>query len=81
MVTDEVVYMTADVEDEYVVAQANELWTRKATSPRPASMPAAVTRFWKSSASAWTHMDVTPEIVSVATAMTLSWKTTTPTVL
>ena len=24
MVTDEVVYMTADVEDEYIVAQANE---------------------------------------------------------
>ena len=28
-VTDEVVYMTADEEDNYHVAQANELWTKK----------------------------------------------------
>ena len=41
MVLDEVVYMTADVEDEYVVAQANEPLDRgRRTSPTSVS-PAA----------------------------------------
>ena len=34
VVTDEVVYLTADEEDNYIVAQANEHWMRTVTSRR-----------------------------------------------
>ena len=72
VVTNEVVYMTADVEDNYVVAQANEPLDggRQAlcdprvigTSPRPA--------FSSASAEKVDFMDVSPKmVVSVATAM------------
>ena len=53
VVTDEVVYMTADVEDEYVVAQANEPWTRTAISSGPACPPAAGTTSWRSTLKRW----------------------------
>ena len=40
-VTDEVVYLTADEEDRYVIAQANTRSTPTGTSPRPRCWPAA----------------------------------------
>ena len=50
VVTDEVVYMTADVEDEYVVAQANEpLDENDRFVNANASAPAAGMRSWRSS--------------------------------
>ncbi len=62
-------YMTADVEDEYVVAQANEPLDEEGTSAVHAFLPAAATRFWKSSEKV-DFMDVSPKmVVSVATAM------------
>lgn len=42
---DEVVYMTADVEDEYVVAQANEPLTEEGAFANEAVLP-AVTVMW-----------------------------------
>ena len=45
---DEVVYMTADMEDEYVVAQANEpLDEDGQVCNADASLPATATRFSK----------------------------------
>ena len=40
--------MTADVEDEYVVAQANEPLDEGKHFIRPPCLPAAATRSWKS---------------------------------
>ena len=48
VVTDEVEYMTADVEDEYVVAQANEPLDEGKHFIVPVCLPAAATRSWKS---------------------------------
>ena len=54
-VLDEVVYMTADVEDEYVVAQANEpLTAGKAASPTSVSPAVTVMWLWKRTAAVWT---------------------------
>ena len=69
-VMDEVVYMTADVEDEYVVAQANEPLTAEGTfaNPRVASRYRDVVM--EVEPSRVDFMDVSPKMVlSVATAM------------
>ncbi len=69
VVTDEVAYMTADVEDEYVVAQANEPLDENGNFKRKKRQCAAETRSWRLSAEA-DYMDVSPKmVVSVATAM------------
>ena len=70
IVTDEVVYMTADVEDNYIVAQANEpldeegRFVNSKVTARERNEIAAV------DASKIDFMDVSPKmVVSVATAM------------
>lgn len=70
VVTDEIVYMTADVEDEYIIAQANEplddeghFLDRKVTARYRAEIIEVV-------AAQIDYMDVSPkQVVSVATAM------------
>ncbi|MEG0877842.1 MAG: DNA-directed RNA polymerase subunit beta, partial [Oscillospiraceae bacterium] len=70
VITDEVVYMTADVEDEYVVAQANEPLNEKGAFAK-----ARVSCRWRDEiievdAERADFMDVSPKmVVSVATAM------------
>ena len=60
-VTDEVVYMTADEEDEYIVAQPTSRWTRTTASSVPAS-PAATATTSRSStllrSTTWTFLRV-----------------------
>ena len=60
-VTDEVIYMTADEEDEYIVAQPTSRWTRTTTSSVPAS-PAATATTSRSStllrSTTWTFLRV-----------------------
>ena len=70
MVTDEVVYITADVEDEYVVAQANEpldeegYFTKARVNARRRDEILEIER------ERVDYMDVSPKmVVSVATAM------------
>ncbi len=69
VVTDEVVYMSADVEDEYVVAQANEALTPEGKFAKDrvtARYREEITEF---DASRVDYMDVSPKmVVSVATA-------------
>src|SRR5699024_941795 len=69
-VTDEVVYMTADVEDEYIVAQANEPLDENGYFVRPrvsARHRNAIHEFARARVD---FMDVSPRMmVSVATAM------------
>ena len=48
VVTDEVEYMTADVEDEYALLRPTSLWTRPSTSSAPAFLPAGATTSWRS---------------------------------
>ncbi|MDL2219468.1 DNA-directed RNA polymerase subunit beta [Ruminococcaceae bacterium OttesenSCG-928-O06] len=70
VVTDEVEYMTADVEDEFVVAQANEPLDEKGRFARPrvnARYRDLIIETDKDNAD---YMDVSPKmVVSVATAM------------
>ena len=70
VVLDEVVYMTADVEDEYIVAQANEPLTEDMKFARPkvtARFRDAVSEIENNKVD---FMDVSPKmVVSVATAM------------
>ena len=70
VVLDEVVYMTADVEDEYIVAQANEPLTEDMKFARPkvtARFRDAVIEIENNKVD---FMDVSPKmVVSVATAM------------
>lgn len=54
IVTDEVVYMTADVEDEYVVAQANDRSTRPAASSTTALPSVSVKKSRRSKKNALT---------------------------
>ncbi|MDO4563387.1 MAG: DNA-directed RNA polymerase subunit beta [Clostridia bacterium] len=70
IVSDEIVYMTADVEDNYIVAQANEpldennRFVAKKVSARYKE------EFLEASAEMIDYMDVSPkQVVSVATAM------------
>ena len=70
-VTDEIVYMTADEEDNYIIAQANEPLDENGTLRQRARHRAhAATRSSRSTATSVDYMDVSPQqLVSVATAM------------
>ena len=70
VVTDEVTYMTADMEDEFVVAQANEPLDEKGRFARPKVVGRHKDEFVEVEASRADYMDITPRmVVSVATAM------------
>ncbi len=69
-VLDEVVYMTADVEDEYIVAQANEPLDEEGRFARPRVNVRYRDTVQEVAASMADFMDVSPKmVVSVATAM------------
>ncbi len=69
-VTDEIVYMTADVEDEYVVAQASEALTEDGKFAEKKITARFKDQFLEVAPSKVDFMDVSPkQVVSVATAM------------
>ena len=69
-VTDEVTYMTADVEDEFIVAQANEPLDEKGHFVNAKVVGRYQDEFVSVEASRADYMDITPRmVVSVATAM------------
>ncbi|MBQ4560839.1 MAG: DNA-directed RNA polymerase subunit beta [Clostridia bacterium] len=70
VVTDEIVYMTADVEDNYVVAQANEPLDENHRFVNSKVTVRAKSEIMEVNASEADFMDVSPKmVVSVATAM------------
>ena len=70
VVTDEVVYMTADVEDNYYVAQANEPLDENGRFVNNRVVGRFRDEFVELPASRFDYMDVSPKmVVSVATAM------------
>ncbi len=70
VVLDEVLYMTADFEDEYIVAQANEPLDEKGRFKNPKVNARYRDEFLEVEASKTDYMDVSPKmVVSVATAM------------
>ena len=70
VVTDEVVYMTADVEDNYYVAQANEPLDENGRFVNSKVVGRYRDEFVEMSAKRFDYMDVSPKmVVSVATAM------------
>ncbi len=70
IVTDEIVYMTADVEDNYVVAQANEPLDENHRFVNPKVTVRCRSEIMQVNASEADFMDVSPKmVVSVATAM------------
>ena len=70
VVTDEVVYMTADVEDNYVVAQANEPLDEENRFARPRVNARHLDQILEIERERVDFMDVSPKmVVSVATAM------------
>ncbi len=70
VVTDEVVYMTADVEDEYVVAQANEPLDEQHRFANPRVNVRRREEIMEIEREKVDYMDVSPKmVVSVATAM------------
>ncbi len=70
VVTDEVVYMTADVEDEYIVAQANEPLDDEGHFMRPRVSCRYRDEIIEVDRDRADYMDVSPKmVVSVATAM------------
>ncbi len=70
VVTDEVVYMTADMEDEFIVAQANEPLDENHRFVRKKVHGRYRDEFVELEASRFDYMDVSPRmVVSVATAM------------
>jgi len=70
IVTDEVVYMPADIEDEYIVAQANEPLTEEGKFARPQVTARFREKIIECSNKKIDYMDVSPKmVVSVATAM------------
>ncbi len=69
-VLDEVVYMTADVEDEYIVAQANEPLTEENTFARRRVNARYRDQILETERENVDFMDVSPKmVVSIATAM------------
>lgn len=69
-VLDEVYYMTADVEDEFVVAQANEPLTEEGTFARPRVNARVRDQIVEIEREEVDYMDVSPKmVVSIATAM------------
>ncbi len=70
IVTDEVVYMTADVEDRYIVAQANEPLDEEGHFINKVVNVRDKNEIREAEASTVDYMDVSPKmVVSVATAM------------
>ncbi|MDE5742633.1 MAG: DNA-directed RNA polymerase subunit beta, partial [Oscillospiraceae bacterium] len=70
VVTDEVVYMTADVEDNYTVAQANEPLTEDGKFARPIVNARCRDQILECERERIDYMDVSPKmVVSIATAM------------
>ncbi len=70
VVTDEVVYMPADIEDEYIVAQANEPLDENGRFVRPKVNARFRNEFLEIENEKADYMDVSPKmVVSVATAM------------
>ena len=70
VVTDDVVYMTADVEDNYYVAQANEPLDENGRFVHSRVVGRYRDEFVELSAERFDYMDVSPKmVVSVATAM------------
>ena len=70
IVTNEVVYMTADVEDNYIVAQANEPLTEDGKLARPKVNARYRDKILECDRELVDYMDVSPKmVVSVATAM------------
>ncbi|MCI7803502.1 MAG: DNA-directed RNA polymerase subunit beta [Oscillospiraceae bacterium] len=70
VVTNEVVYMTADVEDNYIVAQANEPLTEDNKLARPKVNARYREKILECDREVVDYMDVSPKmVVSVATAM------------
>ena len=70
VVTDEVVYMTADVEDNYYVAQANEPLDENGRFVHSRVVGRYRDEFVELPAASFDYMDVSPKmVVSVATAM------------
>jgi DNA-directed RNA polymerase subunit beta len=70
VVTSEVVYMTADVEDNYIVAQANEPLTEDGKFARPRVTARYREKILECDRDLVDYMDVSPKmVVSVATAM------------
>ncbi len=68
-VTDEVVYMTADIEDEFIVAQANEPLDEEGRFARARVNARHRDEFLETEAERIDYMDVSPKmVVSVATA-------------
>ena len=69
-VTDEVVYMTADVEDEFIVAQANEKLNEDGTFANRRVLTRYKGEFIEVDSERVDYMDISPRmVVSVATAM------------
>ena len=70
VVTEEVVYMTADVEDKYIVAQANEPLDKEGHFMRPRVTARHRDEILEVARETVDYMDVSPKMmVSVATAM------------
>jgi len=70
IVTDEIVYMTADEEDEYIVAQANEPLDEKGHFIESKHIVRYRDEYLEVETSKIDYMDVSPkQVVSVATAM------------
>ncbi len=70
VVTDEVVYMSADIEDEFIVAQANEPLDENGRFLRPKVNARFRSEFLEIEREKVDFMDVSPKmVVSVATAM------------
>ncbi|HEX3038551.1 MAG TPA: DNA-directed RNA polymerase subunit beta [Oscillospiraceae bacterium] len=70
VVTSEVIYMTADVEDDYVVAQANEPLDEKGCFKNPKVNGRYRDEFVEVDRAQADYMDISPRmVVSVATAM------------
>ena len=70
VVTSEVVYMTADVEDNFIVAQANEPLTEDGKFARPKVHARFRDKILETEREKVDYMDVSPKmVVSVATAM------------
>jgi DNA-directed RNA polymerase subunit beta len=70
VVTEEVVYMTADIEDQYVVAQANEQLNEEGHFKRPRVAARCRDGILEIEREKVDYMDVSPKmVVSIATAM------------
>ena len=80
-VTDQIDYLTADIEDHYIVAQANSPLNEDGTFAQDVVMARAQSENLEVSIDKVDYMDVSPkQVVAVATACIPFLKTMTPTV-